>query len=61
MADELVPRAPFPTDPEEFEGDARIFYDSVGRTHLLEDERGEEWEFNSRVSKWVPVVCPACR
>ena len=50
-------RAPFPTEIEEFNEDERISYDQVTQSHKLEDERGEEWEWLTRLGKWVPVVC----
>jgi HIV Tat-specific factor 1 len=49
-------RAPFPTDPEEFESDRRISYSKTSNNFLLEDETGEEWEWHERTSKWVPMV-----
>jgi len=49
-------RAPFPTDPDEFDADTRISYSKTSQTHVLEDEHGEEWEWLARVNKWVPVV-----
>ncbi len=59
MAEDKVKRAPLPTDPDEFGGDDRISYDRVTGNYMLEDERGETWEFSHRISKWVPVVCAA--
>jgi HIV Tat-specific factor 1 len=52
----MATRAPFPTEPEEFNDDERVSFDQVTQTHKLEDENGEEWEWLSKQGKWVPVV-----
>lgn len=57
MADSAA-RAPFPTDPADFNADDRVSFSLKSQTYLLEDERGEEWEWLSQQSKWVPMVCP---
>ncbi|KAF2771711.1 hypothetical protein EJ03DRAFT_388137 [Teratosphaeria nubilosa] len=49
-------RAPFPSNPEEFDNDERISYSKVAQTYVLEDETGGEWEWSSKVNKWVPVT-----
>ncbi|KAH9809507.1 RNA recognition motif (aka RRM, RBD, or RNP domain) [Teratosphaeria destructans] len=49
-------RAPFPSNPEEFDNDERISYSKVAETYVLEDETGSEWEWSSKVNKWVPVT-----
>lgn len=51
-------RAPFPTNPEDFDTDERISFSKASETYLLEDENGDEWEWVARQSKWVPAVCP---
>lgn len=56
MASAAADRAPFPTDPEEFDNDDRISYSKTAETHVLEDENGDEWEWLARTNKWVPVV-----
>ena len=50
-------RAPFPSNPEEFDVDDRISYSKASETYVLEDERGDEWEWLSKTNKWAPVVC----
>jgi len=49
-------RAPFPNDPDEFGADTRISFSKEVDNFILEDELGEEWEWHSRTSKWVPTV-----
>jgi hypothetical protein len=56
MANAAVSRAPFPTDAEQFGDDPRVSLSQVTLKYQLEDERGESWEWNDRISKWVPVV-----
>lgn len=51
-----VQRAPFPRDPEEFGADSRISFSKETDNYVLEDETGEEWEWLSNLSKWVPAV-----
>jgi hypothetical protein len=41
----MAARAPFPTDELDFVNDERVSYDQVNKSHRLEDERGEEWEW----------------
>lgn len=52
-----IKRAPFPTEPEDFNTDDRVSFDQVTQSHKLEDEAGEEWEWLPKPGKWVPVVC----
>jgi hypothetical protein len=49
-------RAPFPTNPDDFDSDKRISYSKTEKNYTLEDENGEEWEWFPRTSKWVPMV-----
>jgi HIV Tat-specific factor 1 len=49
-------RAPFPTNPDDFDSDTRISYSKTEKNYTLEDENGEEWEWFPRTSKWVPMV-----
>ena len=55
-AADKVKRAPFPTDPDEFNDDDRVSYDQISQSHKLEDEIGEEWEWLPKPAKWVRVV-----
>ena len=50
-------RAPFPNNSEDFASDTRISFSKAADNYILEDENGEEWEWHSRTSKWVPMVC----
>lgn len=52
----MAERAPFPSNPEEFDHDERISYSKISQTYLLEDENGEEWEWLSGPSKWSKTV-----
>lgn len=49
-------RAPFPNNPEDFDKDTRISFSKIADNYTLEDETGQEWEWHSRTSKWVPMV-----
>jgi HIV Tat-specific factor 1 len=49
-------RAPFPNNPDDFDSDTRISFSKTANNYTLEDENGEEWEWSSRHSKWVPMV-----
>lgn len=49
-------RAPFPSNPEDFDTDTRISFSKTTKNYTLEDENGEEWEWFPRTSKWVPMV-----
>jgi HIV Tat-specific factor 1 len=49
-------RAPFPTNPDDFDSDTRISFSKTEKNYTLEDENGEEWEWFPRTSKWVPMV-----
>jgi HIV Tat-specific factor 1 len=49
-------RAPFPSNPDDFDSDTRISFSKTANNYTLEDENGEEWEWFSRTSKWVPMV-----
>ena len=49
-------RAPFPSNPDDFDSDTRISYSKTTKNYTLEDENGEEWEWFPRTSKWVPMV-----
>ena len=50
-------RAPFPSNPDDFDSDTRISFSKAADNYILEDENSEEWEWHSRTSKWVPMVC----
>lgn len=59
MAEDVVgkiKRAPFPSDPVDFDNDDRVSYDQVTQSHKLEDEAGEEWEWLPKPAKWTRVV-----
>ena len=49
-------RAPLPNDPETFDADERISFSKLSNTFLLEAEDGQEFEWDSALKRWVPVV-----
>lgn len=52
----MAQRAPFPNDPDTFDGDDRISYSTQDGRFLLEDEEGEEWEWLTGPGKWSKTV-----
>ena len=48
----------FPQLPEEFDADPRISFSKVSNKFILETDDGAEYEFDDRLKKWIPVVCP---
>ncbi|KXT03997.1 hypothetical protein AC578_9301 [Pseudocercospora eumusae] len=52
----MAQRAPFPSDPEDFDTDKRIAYSKETKSYLLEDENGEEWEWLKGPAKWTKTM-----
>lgn len=52
----MAQRAPFPNDPDTFDGDDRISYSKQDARFILEDEEGEEWEWLTGPGKWSKTV-----
>jgi HIV Tat-specific factor 1 len=50
------PRAVFPTTEEEFKNDVRVSFDKSSSKWILEDDNGDEYEWNAQFEKWVPSV-----
>jgi len=49
-------RAGFPQSPSEFDDDPRISFSKVDEKYLLETDEGNEYEWDSALKRWVPVV-----
>ena len=49
-------RAPFPSNPEEFDADDRISFSKVDNKFILEAEDGQEYEYDDALKRWVEVV-----
>ncbi|PGH01474.1 hypothetical protein AJ79_07912 [Helicocarpus griseus UAMH5409] len=49
-------RASFPKSPSEFDDDYRISFSKLDNKYVLEAEDGSEWEYDSALKRWVPLV-----
>ena len=59
MSDSPEPRASsFPKEVEEFDADPRISFSKLDNKYLLENDDGQEYEFDEKLKRWVPVVRP---
>ena len=57
MAQGAAPeRAPFPSNPEEFDADDRISFSKVDKKFILEAEDGQEYEYDNLQKRWIEVV-----
>ena len=52
----MAPPKRFPQKKEEFGADERVSYYEEDGKWILEDEKGEEWEWVEETGKWVPAV-----
>ncbi|EME87425.1 uncharacterized protein MYCFIDRAFT_75283 [Pseudocercospora fijiensis CIRAD86] len=52
----MAQRAPFPSNPEDFDADNRIAFSKETKSYLLEDENGEEWEWLPGPAKWSKTM-----
>ncbi|KAF7184964.1 Splicing factor U2AF-associated protein 2 [Pseudocercospora fuligena] len=52
----MAQRAPFPSNPEDFDADNRIAFSKETKSYLLEDENGEEWEWLAGPAKWSKTM-----
>lgn len=50
-------RVAFPQSPEDFENDERVSYSKLDQKWILEEEDGQEWEFDEGARRWIPLVC----
>ena len=46
----------FPKSPSEFDADDRISFSKLDGKFLLETDEGTEFEWDTAVRRWVPVV-----
>ena len=46
----------FPKDPSDFDGDPRVSYLKVDSKFILETDDGEEFEWDDKFRRWIPVV-----
>ena len=56
MAQPTPERAPFPSNPEEFDADERISFSKLDNKFILEAEDGQEFEYDNELKRWVEVV-----
>jgi hypothetical protein len=49
-------RSGFPQSPSAFDDDQRISFSKVDEKYLLETDEGNEYEWDSALRRWVPVV-----
>jgi len=54
VADNL--HAIFPKTIDQFESDPRVSYSKLDNKWILEDDNGEEWEFDEAHKRWIPSV-----
>lgn len=48
--------AVFPKTIEQFESDSRVSYSKLDNKWILEDDKGDEWEFDEAHGRWIPSV-----
>src|SRR4051812_38032837 len=56
MAEPVAERLSFPTDPTLFDADERISFSRQENKFVAVQTDGTEFEFDSRLKRWVPVV-----
>lgn len=49
-------RVVFPTTEEEFKNDVRVSFDKLSEKWMLEEDNGDEYEWNPKFAKWVPAL-----
>jgi hypothetical protein len=49
-------RSGFPQSPSDFDDDPRISFSKLDEKYLLETDEGNEFEWDSALRRWVPVV-----
>ncbi|KAI2635303.1 hypothetical protein GGS21DRAFT_75060 [Xylaria nigripes] len=47
---------PFPTDPQEFDGDDRISFSRLDNKHIGVLDDGSEFEWDAQLKRWVPII-----
>lgn len=60
MADEDLPeegsRTGFPQSPSGFDADPRISFSKLDDKFILETDEGNEFEWDTALRRWIPVV-----
>ncbi|KAI9758493.1 MAG: hypothetical protein M1815_000039 [Lichina confinis] len=59
MSDEAVTHiagSTFPQTPEEFDDDPRVSYSKLDQKWILENDDGNEFEFDSALKRWIPSM-----
>lgn len=60
MADEEHPeeslRSGFPQSPSSFAADPRVSFSKLDNKFILETEEGNEFEWDTALKRWIPVV-----
>ena len=46
----------FPHSLSAFESDPRVSYSKLDEKYILESDEGEEYEWDTALWKWIPVV-----
>ena len=46
----------FPKEVEEFDADPRVSFSKLNSKYILETDDGQEYEFDEKLKRWVPVV-----
>ena len=54
--DALNGTSAFPTSPSAFDDDERVSYSRADEKYILETAEGGEYEWDSSLRRWIPVV-----
>ena len=46
----------FPKEVGEFDADPRVSFSKLDSKYILETDDGQEYEFDEKLKRWVPVV-----
>lgn len=64
MADSELPeegiQSGFPQSPSSFDADPRVSFSKLDNTFILETEEGNEFEWDTTLKRWIPVVGLHC-
>jgi HIV Tat-specific factor 1 len=47
---------PLPQDPSTFDADDRVSWSKLDNKFILETEEGNEFEWDTALKRWIPVV-----
>ena len=53
-----LPASNFPKNVEDFDADTRVSFSKLDNKFILETDAGQEYEFDEKLKRWVPVVRP---